>query len=150
TAPLAGTGAARETRGRGQTMKVTAPGGESFTATFGEHAIRYGFRGKPDVEYRAAIQSFFWHSSGRVRTAQDHSPAGLPPTLLGFHWSCLQNPDLSPDCVLLLTPRKPAEWSHRPANISADWTLRDGERFFLVFGPEERLRSLAEAAVGVP
>jgi hypothetical protein len=150
TAPFAWNRAAREIRWRGPTMEVTAPGGESFTATFGEHAIRYGFRGMPDVEYRAAIQSFFWHSSGRVRTAQDHSPAGLPPTLLDFHWTCLQNPGLSPDCVLLLTPRKPAEWSHRPANISADWTLRDGERFFLVFGPEERLRSLAEEVVGGP
>jgi hypothetical protein len=129
-------------------MEVTAPGGESFTATFGEHAIRYRFCGKPDVEYRAAIQSFFWHSSGRVRTAQDHSLAELPPTLVDFHWTCLQNPGLSPDCVLHLTPRKPAAWSHRPANISASWTLRDGEKFFLIFGPEERLRSLAEKVVG--
>jgi hypothetical protein len=150
TAPFAWNHAPREIRWRGPTMEVTAPGGESFTATFGEHAIRYGFRGKPDVEYRAAIQSFFWHSSGRVRTAQDHSPAGLPPTLVDFHWTCLQNPGLSPDCLLLLTPRKPAEWSHRPANISASWNLRDGERFFLVFGPEERLRSLAEEVVGHP
>jgi hypothetical protein len=147
TAPFAWNRAAKEIRWRGPTMEVTAAGGESFTATFRDHAIRYGFRGKPDVEYRAAIQSIFWHSSGRVRTAKDHSPAGLPPTVLDFHWTCLQNPGLSPDCVLLLTPKKPAEWSHRPANISADWTLRDGERFFLVFGPEERLRSLAEEAV---
>jgi hypothetical protein len=148
TAPFAWNRAAREIRWRGPMMDVTAPGGESYTATFGEHAIRYAFRGKPDVEYRAAIQSFFWHSSGRVRTAQDHSPTGLPRTLVDLHWTYLQNPGLSPDCVLLLTPRKPAEWSHRPANISADWTLRNGETFFLVFGPEERLRSLAEEAVG--
>jgi hypothetical protein len=150
TAPFAWKHAARDIRWRDRTMEVTAPGGESFTATFGEHAIRYSFRGKPDVDYRAAIQSFFFHSSGRVRTAQDQPPAGLPPTLVGFHWACLQNPGLSPDCVLLLTPRKPAEWSHRPANISAFWTLRDGERFFLVFGPEEKLQSLAEEAVGGP
>lgn len=150
TAPFAWNRAAREIQWRGPTMEVTAASGESFTATFGEHAIRYSFRGKPDVEYRAGIQSFFWHSSGRLRTAQDHSPAGLPPTLVDFHWTVLQNPGLSPNCVLLLTPRKPAEWSHRPANVSAFWTLRDGERFFLVFGPEERLRSLAEEVVGRP
>jgi hypothetical protein len=150
TAPFAWNRAAREIRWRGPTMEVTAPGGESFTATFGEHAIRYGFRGKPGVQYRAAIQSFFWHSSGRVRTAHDHAPAGLPPTLAGLRWTCLQNPDLSPECVLLLTPTKPAEWSHRPANISASWTLRDGERFFLVLGPEERLRSMAEEVVASP
>jgi hypothetical protein len=83
-----------------------------------------------------------------VRTAQDRSFARLHPTLADYHWACLQNPGLSPDCVLLLTPRKPAVWSHRPANISANWTLRDGERFFLVFGPEEKLRSLAEEVVG--
>ena len=74
----------------------------------------------------------------------------LPPTLGSFHWTCIQNPDLSPDCVLLLTPRQPAGWAHRPANISAFWTLRDGERFFLVFGPEDRLRSLAEDALRAP
>jgi hypothetical protein len=150
TAPFAWNHAAREIRWRGPTMEVTAAGGESFTATFGEHAIRYHFRGKPTLEYRAAIQSFFWHSSGRVRTAPDHSPAGLPRALANLHWSYLQNPGLSPDCVLLLTPRKPDEWSHRPANISPSWTLRDGESFLLVFGPEESLRSLAEEAVGAP
>ena len=119
TAPIAWNHAAKEIRWRGPTMEVTAPGGESFTATFGEHAIRYGFHGKPNVEYRASIQSFFWHASGRLRTAKDQPPVGLPPTLGNFHWTCIQNPDLSPDCVLLLTPRQPAEWSHRPANISA-------------------------------
>ncbi len=131
-------------------MEVTAPGGESFTATFGDHAIRYGFRGKPNVEYRAAIQSFFWHAGGRLRTAKDQPPPGLPSTLGNLHWTCLQNPGLSPECVLLLTPRRPAEWSHRPANISAFWQLRDGESFALVFGPEDRLRSLAEEAVRNP
>jgi hypothetical protein len=150
TAPFAWNRAAKEIRWHGPTMEVTAPSGESFTATFGKHAIRYDFHGKPDVEYRAGIQSFFWHSSGRVQTAPDHSPSGLPATLGDLHWAYLQNPSLSPDCVLILTPRKLAEWSHRPANISPFWTLRDGEKFFLVFGPEEKLRSLAEEAVASP
>jgi hypothetical protein len=150
TAPIAWNHAAKEIRWRGPTMEVTAAGGESFTATFGEHAIRYGFHGKPNVEYRASIQSFFWHASGRLRTAKDQPPVGLPPTLGNFHWTCIQNPDLSPDCVLLLTPRQPAEWSHRPANISAFWSLRDGETFLLVFGPEDKLRSFAEEAVRSP
>ena len=79
-----------------------------------------------------------------MRTASDQPPAGLPPTLGGLHWSCIQNPGLSLDCVLLLTPRQPAQWNHRPANVSAFWTLRDGETFVLVFGPEDRLRALAE------
>ena len=131
-------------------MEVTAPGGESFAATFGERAIRYEFHGKPGVEYRAAIHSFFWHASGRLRTARDQPLPGLSATLGDFHWSCVQNPGLSPDCVLLLTPRQPAEWSHRPTNISAFWTLRDGERFLLVFGPEEDIRKLAEEAVHRP
>lgn len=150
TAPFAWNRAAKEIRWRGPTMEVTAPSGESFTATFGEHAIHYGFHGKPNVEYRAAIQSFFWHASGRLRTAKNQPPAGLPPKLGNFHWTCIQNPDLSPDCVLLLTPRQPADWSHRPANISAFWPLRDGERFVLVFGPEEELRALAEEAIRAP
>jgi hypothetical protein len=150
TAPFAWNHAAKEIRWRGPTMEVAAPSGESFTATFGEHAIRYGFHGKPNVEYRAAIQSFFWHASGRLRTAKDQPLAGLPPTLGNFHWTCIQNPDLSPDCVLLLTPRQPADWSHRPANISAFWPLHDGERFILVFGPEEKLRALAEDAIRAP
>ncbi len=105
TAPFAWNHAAKEIRWRGPTMEVTAPSGESFTATFGEHAIRYVFHGKPNEKYRAAIQSFFWHASGRLRTAEDHPPAGLPPALGNFRWTCIQNPDLSPECVLLLTPR---------------------------------------------
>jgi Heparinase II/III-like protein len=150
TAPFAWNHPAKEIRWRGPAMEVTAPNGESFTATFGEHAIRYGFHGKPNVDYRASIQSFFWHATGRLRTAKDPPPAGLPLTLGNFHWTCIQNPGLSPDCVLLLTPRQPAEWSHRPANISAFWPLRDGERFFLVFGPEDKLPSLADEAVRGP
>jgi hypothetical protein len=150
TAPFAWNHAAKEIRWRGPLMEATAAGGESFTAAFGEHAIRYSFHGKPAVEYRASIQSFFWHASGRLRTAKDQLPAGLPPTLGNFHWSYMQNPGLSPQCVLLLTPRQPAEWSHRPANISAFWPLRDGEKFFLVFGAEDKLRALAEEAIRGP
>jgi len=150
TAPFAWSHPAKEIRWKGPTMEVTALGGESFTATFDEHAIRYEFHGKPDIEYRASIQSFFWHATGRLRTAKDQPLAGLPSTLGGFHWTCLQNPGLSPGCVLLLTPRQPAKWSHRPANISAFWPLRDGERFLLVFGTEDKLRSLAEEAIRAP
>jgi hypothetical protein len=150
TAPFAWSHPAKEIRWQGPTMEVTAPSGESFTATFGEHAIRYAFHGKPDIEYRASIQSFFWHATGRLRTAKDEPLAGLPSTFDDFHWTCLQNPGLSPGCVLLLTPRQPAEWSHRPANISAYWPLRDGEKFLLVFGTEDRLRSLAEEAIRAP
>jgi hypothetical protein len=150
TAPFAWNHPAREIRWRGPTMEVTAPSGESFAATFGKHAIRYGFHGKPNTEYRASIQSLFWHSSGQLRTAKDRPPAGLPPMLGNFHWTCIQNPGLSPQCVLLLTPRQPAEWSHRPANISAFWPLRNGESFFLVFGPEDKLLPLAEEAVRGP
>lgn len=79
-------------------MEVTAPSGESFTATFGEHAVGYSFHGKPDIEYRASIQSFFWHATGRLRTAKDQPVNGLPPKLGDFHWTCLQIPDLSPGC----------------------------------------------------
>jgi hypothetical protein len=150
TAPFAWNRPAKEIRWRGPTMEVTATSGESLTARFGGQAISYGFRGKPNVDYRASIQSFFWHATGRLRTAMDHPPAGLPLTLGNFHWTCIHNPGLSPECVLLLTPRQPADWSHRPANISAFWPLRDGERFFLVFGPENRLHSLAEDAVRGP
>jgi hypothetical protein len=150
TAPFSWNHPAKEIRWQGPTMEVTAASGESFTATFSERAIRYEFHGKPNVEYRASIQSFFWHATGRLRTANDQPLAGFPPTLGDFHWTCLQNPGLSPECVLLVTPRQPAQWSHRPANVSAFWPLRDGERFCLVFGPEDRLGSLAEEAVRAP
>jgi hypothetical protein len=72
----------------------------------------------------------------------------MPPTLGGLHWSCLDNPGLSPDCVLLLTPREPAQWSPRPANVAAYFSLRDGESFVLVFGPEDRIGALAEESLG--
>ena len=58
TAPFAWNHAAKEIRWRGPTMEVVAPSGESFTATFGPHAIRYGFHGKPNVEYRAGDPVF--------------------------------------------------------------------------------------------
>jgi len=150
TAPFAWHRPAREIRWQGPRMEVTSGGGESFTAIFGDNAIRYEFHGKPGVEYRAAILSFFWHASGRLRTAKEDPPPGLPPALGGFHWTCLQNPGLSPDCVLLVTPRRPAEWSPRPANTGAYWTLRDGEQFLLVFGAEEKLGKLAEEALRTP
>ena len=78
TAPFAWNHAVKEIRWRGPTMEVTAPGGESFTATFGAHAIRYVFHGKPNVEYRAAIQSFFWHASGAL--ADGPGPAACGPS----------------------------------------------------------------------
>jgi hypothetical protein len=146
TAPFAWNRPAKEIRWRDKTMEVTANSGESFTATFGENAIRYRFRGKPDVEYRAAIHSFFWHSSARLRTAKDPAATGLPPTLGGFNWSYIQNPDLSPDCVVLLTQRQPAEWGFRPVLASPFWPLRNGDEFVLLFAPEKEIRSLAEEA----
>ncbi len=132
-------------------MEVTAPGGESFTATFGEHAIRYGFHGKPNVAYRAAMQSFFWHPSGRLRTAQDAAarrPAAHAGQLpLDLH----SEPGPFAGLRAAVDPQAAGrlEPSRRPTSAPF-WPLRDGERFLLVFGPEDKLRALAEEALRAP
>jgi hypothetical protein len=145
TAPFAWNHPARQLRWRDQTLEVSAPGGESFTATFGRHAIRYRFHGKTGIDYRASMQSFFHHTSGRVRGATDRPD--LPATLAGFHWSYHQNPALSPACAVLLTPREPATWAFRPASAAAYWTIRDGDEFVLLFASEKDIEGQAAAAL---
>jgi hypothetical protein len=146
TAPVAWNHPARELRWRDQTLEVTATSGESFTATFGPHAIRYRFHGKTGVDYRASMQSFFHHTSGRVRSAKDQP--NLPATLAGFHWTYHQNPALSPACAVLLTPREPATWSFSPASAAAYWTIRDGDQFLLLFASEKEIEWRTAAALG--
>jgi hypothetical protein len=145
TAPFAWNRPAKELRWHDQTFEVTSPSGESFTATFSPHAIRYQFHGKPGIEYRASLQSFFDHTSDLVRAAKDQPE--LPATLAGFHWTYHQNPALSPVCAVLLTPREPATWSFRPASAAAYWTIHDGDEFVLLFASEKEIAGRAAAAL---
>ena len=147
TAPISWQKKAKEVRWQGHVLEVAAETGETLTATFGENTIKYRFGGKDGVEYRAAINSFFRHPSGIIRTQADGVVPGLPAAMGGLCWSYLKNPGLSPDCVVLFTPRQPATWSDRPVTVSPYWPLRSGDRFVLAFGAEDRIPALAEEAM---
>ena len=142
TAPICWNKNAKELRWDGHTLELTAESGEKLAATFGENAIRYRFTGQDGIEYRAGIQSFFRHTGGIILSPNQNAPAGIPPVIDGLYWSGMKNPDLSPDCVLIFTPRQAATWSDRPTNTSVSWLLRNGEEFVLGFGPETAIPAL--------
>ena len=144
TAPIAWNKKAKSVRWQGHTLEVVSEAGEAITATFGETAIRYRFSGKPGLEYRASINSFFRLPSGVIRTPENWGAAGIPATVGGLYWSFLQNPDLSPNCVVTLTPRQPAAWTDRPVTVSPYWMLKDGDQFVIGFVPEEKIAAMGE------
>jgi len=141
TAPICWNKNAKELRWDGHTLELTAQSGEKLAATFGENAIRYRFSGQEGIEYRASINSFFRHTNGIILTA-NNAPAGVPAVIDGLYSSGMKNPDLSPDCVIMFTPRQAATWNDRPTNTSPYWTLRNGEEFVLGFGPESSIPEL--------
>jgi len=150
TAPFAWSHPAKEIRWQGPKMEVTAPSGESFTATFGEHAIRYEFHGQARHRVSCVDPVVFWHATGRLRTAKDQPLASFPPTIGDFHWILPTEPRPFARVAVLgfLTPAATGRVEPSPGQHQC--LLAAPRRRALSTGlsaPEDKLPSLADEAI---